>query len=672
MASIEQKPLLEEKCCNFDDTHTSDGSLRSESIFETRSTRNSLRRIILLPLLSGLAVYACYTLCTQYLSRHPTSCSEEPTPSHSESISSNYTCIPGQACWPSMTEWRAFNQSINGRLRLTVPWAEPCFSNSTSEDCTKVANHYGDGISRTAQYGAMEFLDWETCGNSHCALNSFNPGEPISGTCSLGRLSTYHVEARSGLEISKTLDFVRKHGVRVSIKNTGHDYFGRSNAANSLAIWTRNLKDTKYHKTFQPKGCHTHYENIGEIGAGVLAQEAWEFFEPLGMLVTVGAVGSVGVAGGFGQGGGHGPLGPMYGLMVDQAVEFDVVTADGQERTINECNDPRLFWAMRGGGGGNYAVLISYKFQLHPAVPINVYSFQAHFPMPEGQLDITESRVHRDIIRALATNQRVFSDFGIAGYNFMLPDHMVSLQIMPSEDSEAIKNVTSSWNNFLTNYPGLNITENTHYSFEKFSQWHDFTERPEIARNGPVGLGLIEAGRFIPKDLFNSPDNIEQLVNAVVTAMQFSYTNRGGGSAQLYATGPDNTPDWYGKTSVNPIWRDSLWEVIMGAGWTTKTPPNIRTQIQNTISASIQPFKALTPGGGCYMNEGDWTEENWQQTFFGEEYDRLLAVKKRYDPTGLFNCWKCVGWTGYDDPMYSCYSQSRKAPVPSVPLGPVG
>ncbi|KAF1941503.1 hypothetical protein EJ02DRAFT_404566 [Clathrospora elynae] len=670
MAWIEQQPLLNEKFAHIDKAQSSVEACEQISRTECSRTGTSVRSALLFPLLCGLALYGSYNFCHRRLSTTTTSNGAGQVPTHEAATSSNYTCLPGQYCWPSRRDWSAFNQSISGRLRLTVPWARPCYSSSSSDECQDVASSYGDGVSRTQQYGAMEFLDWETCGQSQCALNTFNPSSRVSGTCSLGRLSTYYVEARTADDIGKTLDFVRKHGVRVSIKNTGHDYFGRSNAANSLAIWTHNMKDTNYYKTFQPKGCKARYENIGEVGAGIQAYEAWEFFEPLGMLVTVGAVGSVGIAGGFGQGGGHGPLGPAYGLMVDQAVEFEVVTADGQHRTINECTDPDLFWAMRGGGGGNYAVLTSYKFQLHPAVPLNIYSFHAHFPVPEGELNITESKVHRDIIRALASNQTLFAQHGIAGYNFLLPDHIVSLQIMPSSDTEAIKAITSQWHDFLADYPGLNITESTYYSFDKFSEWHTFTTRPEISRNGPVGLGLIEAGRFIPRELFSSPDNIEQLVNAVVTAMQFSYTNRGGGGAQLYATGPDNFPD-NGKTSVNPIWRDSLWEVIMGAAWTTNTPPNERTQKQNTISASIQPFKALTPGGGCYMNEGDWTEENWQQTFFGTQYNKLLAVKKRYDPTGLFNCWKCVGWTGYDDPMYSCYSQSRKNPHPSMPLGPI-
>jgi hypothetical protein len=222
---------------------------------------------------------------------------------------SNFTCIPGQPCWPSSTEWSAFNRTIGGSLKLTVPWAAPCYKGASSKECLALADDYMDGTARSKQYGSMEFLDWETCGQSSCILNSFAPSSPVSGECSLGRLSTYYVEARSPEHISKTLDFVREHGIRISIKNTGHDYFGRSNAANSLAIWTHNMKERKYHGLFRPKGCKTQYKNVGEIGAGVQAQEAWEFFEELDMMVTVGAVGSVGLAGGFGQGGGHGPLG---------------------------------------------------------------------------------------------------------------------------------------------------------------------------------------------------------------------------------------------------------------------------------------------------------------------------------------------------------------------------
>lgn len=662
MAPNEHKPLLDEKCADVEQPTAIERSTPKAHAVHKR-----------FGLLCGfLFCLYCAVSTFQHSSSHSTcvktGTSEQSPSTQAPAASSNYTCIPGQACWPSQRMWTAFNQSINGNLRLTVPWAAPCYSNTSSKECQHVGKEYMNSIARTAQYGAMEFLDWETCGQTHCYLNSLDPSSPMSGTCGLGRLSTYHVEAHETDDISKTLDFVQQHGIRVSIKNTGHDYFGRSSAANSLGIWTHHLKDTKYHKSFQPQGCKTQYTNIGEVGAGVQAQEAWEFFEPLDMLVTVGAVGSVGIAGGFGQGGGHGPLGPKYGLMVDQAVEFDVVTADGQKRTINECTDADLFWAMRGGGGGNYAVLTSYKFQLHPAVPLNVYSFQAHWPRPK---DIIESKVLRDIVSALASNQTTFSSNGIAGYNFLLPDHMVSLHIMPSTNTSAIRTITKQYHDFLAAYPGIKVTDNSYHTFTKFSDWHNFTEQPAIARNGPVGLGLSESGRFIPKSLFSSSSDVDKLTSAVLTAMQLSHTNRGSGCAQLYSTGPANHPDGR-STSAHPQWRNSLWHVIMGAGWTADTPVAHRTQMQNTISASIQPFKALTPGGGCYVNEGDWMEENWQQTFFGDNYERLLDVKRRYDPSGLFNCWKCVGWTGYKDPMYSCYAQSGREPHASIPLHRLG
>ena len=181
---------------------------------------------------------------------------------------------------------------------------------------------YMNSTARTFQYGAMEFLDWEQCGQSSCMLNSLVPSTPVHGsTCSLGRLSTYHVEAHSTEDIKSTLKFVRAHDLRLSIKNSGHDYFGRSNAANSLAIWTRNMRNIEYHREFQPRGCATTYKNVGEVGAGISAQEAWEFFEPLGMLVTVGAVGSVGIAGGFGQGGGHGYAMTEYTVGVFRALK---------------------------------------------------------------------------------------------------------------------------------------------------------------------------------------------------------------------------------------------------------------------------------------------------------------------------------------------------------------
>jgi FAD/FMN-containing dehydrogenase len=82
-------------------------------------------------------------------------------------------------------------------------------------------------------------------------------------------------------------------------------------------------------------------------------------------LWTVGAAhGEVAVAGGWAQSGGHAWLSKEYGLGVDNVQEYKIVTADGELRIANEVSNPDLFWALRGGGGGNWGVVVEATFKV--------------------------------------------------------------------------------------------------------------------------------------------------------------------------------------------------------------------------------------------------------------------------------------------------------------------
>ncbi|KAK7612538.1 hypothetical protein IWX49DRAFT_585211 [Phyllosticta citricarpa] len=586
--------------------------------------------------------------------------------------SASFSCLPGESCWPSNDQWRALNTSLGGQLRITEPMASSCFEGSSNYDakqCAWVQSRYGDDMARSSVYGAMQNLQWEGCGEQECLVKTGKlQSAPIQEFCSLGALSAYYVNATTTDDVIQTLKFVNKTGVRLSIKNSGHDYLGRSVAANSLALWTRNIRNLEYHENFSLHNCDESHENIGVIGAGVSAGEARDFFQARGMDITLGAVGTVGPAGGFGQGAGHGPFGPSYGLMVDQAVEFDVVTADGVFRTINECNEPDLFWAMRGGGGGTYAVLINYKFKVHPHVQFNTYSFLANITnTPE---DIRDSWVYRAVLHAFVQSQPFWSANNISGYNFFCHDKIETHLVYPSNKPLShLIDLTSEWANFLTSLPGLSIHKHAYEHFNTYKDWAtDSDYHWIIQRNAPGGMAVVETGRLVPRSLFEPGESTSALVDALLNGLAAG-AKVPGFMLQVYATTPANTPDSEGATSAHPGWRDALWTIDFVSGYWDGTPKAAVAKLWKASRTAIGFIKKLTPGGGCYLNEADYGEEEWQQTFFGANYDKLLSIKRKWDPTSLFRCWKCVGWEGFDDRLDSCYGSKPHATIPLPEVG---
>ena len=242
--------------------------------------------------------------------------------SHSLSSNTSSLCSPGNSCWPTTAQWTAFNSSVGGNLYSTVPLGSSCFPTSAEYNnvsCANVKMNFMNGSFRESVYGAMQYTQWETCGTASCVPSLQGPE---TSQCSLGRLSPFYVRAQEPAHISATLQFAQAHQLQISIKNTGHDYLGRSAAPNSLAIWTADLKNMSYQANFTAYNCNcpsSNSQNIGIVGAGVVGSEAAAFFDRYGMASPAGQCPSVGLAGGYGQGGGHSIYGPSYGLMVDQA-----------------------------------------------------------------------------------------------------------------------------------------------------------------------------------------------------------------------------------------------------------------------------------------------------------------------------------------------------------------
>ncbi|KAH6684595.1 hypothetical protein B0J14DRAFT_453286, partial [Halenospora varia] len=87
---------------------------------------------------------------------------------------------------------------------------------------------------------------------------------------------------------------------------------------------------------------------------------------------------------------------------------------------------------------------------------------------------------------------------------------------------------------------------------------------------------------------------------------------------------------------VNPAWRGSIWDVVYAAGWVQDVLRALQDAVTANVNNGTNSLREIAPGAGCYMNEADYLEVDWQTAFFGSNYGRLLGTKNQYDPTHFF------------------------------------
>jgi FAD/FMN-containing dehydrogenase len=168
--------------------------------------------------------------------------------------------------------------------------------------------------------------------------------------------------------VAAAVNFAREHRVRLVVKGGGHSYLGTSNAPDSLLIWTRpNMAAVEVLDSFVPQGAPgaATPEPAVSVGAGAIWMDAYNAVTTVaGRYVQGGGCTTVGV-GGLTQGGGFGSFSKGFGTAAANLLEAEVVTADGTVRIVNAFQDPDLFWALKGGGGGTFGVVTRFTLRTH-------------------------------------------------------------------------------------------------------------------------------------------------------------------------------------------------------------------------------------------------------------------------------------------------------------------
>ncbi|KAG0244736.1 hypothetical protein BGW41_006294 [Actinomortierella wolfii] len=546
-------------------------------------------------------------------------------------------CHPSQPCWPNESTWSALNETVGGRLIVTTPVARECHDPYYDKArCDEIKAGYFNATWRQNQPGAVEVTNWETLNGQGCL--GFNRSQP----CLQGSVPLYSVKALTTADVQASVRFAAKHNIRLAIKNTGHCFLGRSTAADSLNIWIHPMNKISVVDSFVPEGAPdgTPGTHAAVMEGGVLLKDLYQAVHEHGRVAVGGAFGSVSSIGGYCQGGGHSPISRYHGLCVDNVLQYKVVTADGELRVANAYQNQDLFWALRGGGGGTFGVVVEGVIRTHPG-----YQNLNHASIIVRST--TEATMGKIVRRMYADNIR-FSEDGWSGYN-MVERQMVNINYyLPNATLEEAKASLAPFLNYVHSLPDVTVEEEIVENFPSF-----LAASPHFEDQITVGGTAIYLGsRLIPYELFQTEENVERLASTLESIQtDVAPFNPNGTYLAALVAGREVTKGTSEETSVTPAWRKALMLVILFEFWSDDTPLQEQVRAQTMMTTANARLISLTPGGGTYFNEADANEPNWQYSFFGDNYPKLREIKDKFDPHGLFVCRLCVGSEDWDQAM---------------------
>ncbi|KAK1995543.1 FAD binding domain-containing protein [Colletotrichum falcatum] len=529
-------------------------------------------------------------------------------------------CLPGDACWPSTASWDALNATVGGRLVATAPIGSPCHDPTyDAEACAALQSSWSNPLTHLPSSSSVM--------QSYFANQSCDPFTDRAIPCTLGNYVSYAVDVQSAEHVSSALKFAKDNNLRVVVRNTGHDFLGRSTGAGALAIWTNHLKSMDF-TTWSDE----HYSGPAvKAGAGVLGYEVLEAAHAEGLAVVTGECATVGLAGGFIQGGGHSALSTEFGLAADQALAFDVVTADGETVVASPSQNADLYWALSGGGGGTFGVVTAVTVRAHPEETVGGAGFQ---------------------LLAATTTPDKFSA-AVSKFHELLPamtDEGAMAVFLHNSQFLALRPLTV-WNSTAAHVrdvvlaPFTKAVEEIGISLQV--AYSELSYRDHYARYmGPLPQGNLEVtryqfgGRLIPREVIENNNGAYQ---AVVKHLTDNGVLLAGSVAQYNK--PDGAPD----NSVHPAWRKAIMQLQMITNWDNAAPWADMEASQARMTDEFMPLiQSVTPGSASYMNEADFRQPDWQNAFFGDNYAKLLAIKNKYDPESVFYVLKGVGSEAWD------------------------
>jgi FAD/FMN-containing dehydrogenase len=423
---------------------------------------------------------------------------------------------------------------------------------------------------------------------------------------------------KTNADVGTCLAFVRKYGVKFAARSGGHSYAGWSSSNGGLIIDVQNFKGVRVSGS------------TAVVGAGTRLIDFYNGLAAHGKAVPGGSCPTVGIAG-LTLGGGIGVTARAHGLTCDNLESLVIVPADGKAVTANAKENPDLYWACRGGGGGNFGIATSFTFRTTPA-PEPVIFFlswpwsQAAKVIAAWQSwapnapDALWSNLHLAAAPGghTPTIQVGGTYLGSIGGAANLLDQLYAK--IGSHPSGYYLNQVSYLNAMLVEAGCAQIgVQACHLPW--YAPGGQLSREPELAKSDFFTRGLSSAG-------------INTLLRGIQSLQSVVGSPGGVGGVAFDALG--GAVNRVAPTATAFVHRNALFGAQYTTGWSNGAGPGGIGRQHAWLRAfwtSMRPYAS----GQAYQNYIDPDLTNWRQAYYAQNLPRLQKIKKIYDPTRLFN-----------------------------------
>jgi FAD/FMN-containing dehydrogenase len=422
------------------------------------------------------------------------------------------------------------------------------------------------------------------------------------------------VYVAGGNDVAAALAWARKYGVQVAARSGGHSYGGYSTTG-GIVLDTSRLSAVTVAAD----------ATTAAVGAGARLIDVYAGLWNKSVAIPAGSCASVGIAG-LTLGGGVGYASRKLGLTCDNLIRVEIVTADGEQLVCDPTHHPDLFWACRGGGGGNFGVATGLTFAVHPVSNVATYSIEWPWAQAAQAIHAWQAFAPHAPDGLYAVCDLLATDPGPTARS-----HVVSAgQFFGSEAD--LQNLIQPLANAGS---PLAVTTKTRGYLDAALFWAgcsgETVGQCHLSPRGTLRRSTFAAhSNYADRPL--SPAAIGTLVSAIDVRQSTPTLGRGSILLDPYGGAINRTQ----KGATAFVHRSQLFSLQELAFWAPGASSSVVAANRKWLAdlgAAIRPAVSAE----AYQNYIDPDLAGWGTAYYGSNYARLRAVKRRYDPTNAFH-----------------------------------